>query len=320
MLHHLLLLLLPVAALANLKAVTYGEISSAQTLFPAPEPTNIQGFVTDDSKNGTNLVHVTWRSDLHDLSVPAELQDAICNDDPNFHENLDINPAQPDHATSGNLTDDKLERRAFLQSNQPPRVRAFRGTMQIDCYKAVEVCRNAGYYQNCLRGAAGNNQLVKYYNGPYTDQFADDNRLNSGVTTDWGTPCNAWPFAQRFWHPQYPPKKKNKPPLNTDEWPMATMYNQEFDEHATTPHVSLRCMESNENQYGSTAWTNFRSCKGPYNTNPKNAGYKKYKGMWARHREGLCRDMANGDWFYVNFNLDAFPNPVTKPADQAKWE
>lgn len=193
--------------------------------------------------------------------------------------------------------------------------------MQIDCHKAVEVCRNAGYYQNCLKGAAGNNQWVKYYNGGYDSQFAVDNRLNSGLTTDLGTPCNAWPFAQRFWHPQFAPGKPNVPELQTDEWPMATMYNEEFDEHARSPHVSLRCMKQNENGYGSTAWTNFRSCKGPYNTDTTSKSYKKYKAMWGLHREGYCKkNLAKGDWFYVNFNLDAFPKKITDPADQAKWE
>lgn len=80
------------------------------------------------------------------------------------------------------------------------------GIMQMDCLVSPEACQNACYYQNCVRGAAGNIKHVTYqvgYNGKQVAKIGEHNRLQSGVTVSTGRPCRTGPFGQKFWDP-YP--------------------------------------------------------------------------------------------------------------------
>jgi hypothetical protein len=221
----------------------------------------------------------------------------------------------------------------------------FMGTVQIDCLQAPLVCQNAGWYQNCLNGARGNYKQILYESGPMESlrkvkktSFADDNRYNSGVTTSFATPCNAAPFSQLFYdrlkggHPltaTNTDKNTKKPKtvwvgLQTDEWPMASLWNPTFDPQASIPQVSLRCMDHVNNVVGGTFITTFRTCeghykpKGPYGLKDSKTGKRamiKEDGKWAKYREAPidpktkfkeCQFLEEGDTFYVNFNFDAF--------------
>lgn len=191
--------------------------------------------------------------------------------------------------------------------------------MQIDCLLAPGVCKNAGFYQNCLRSAHGRPGFVIYQNGPYDEQVTRQNRIHSGVTLQGATPCNGWPFAQRFWHPQN--GGLQDPKLQTDEWPMATFQNAQFNPNAVVPQVSLRCIPYYENSAGGTAWSAFRRCQGPYDPRPTSKAYKKYRGKYAYGtRRGPCSKLAPGDWFDVNFNFSSFSPRGQNATEDAIFE
>ena len=177
--------------------------------------------------------------------------------------------------------------------------------MQIDCFLAPDIFKNAGYYQNCIRNAQGNNLLVLYTDGDRVKTTTDDSRVQSGVTLQGPTPCNGWPFAQRFWHPQN--NGIQFPELQTDEWPMATFQNAQFNPNAAVPQVSLRCMPYYENNRGSQAWTQFRNCNGPYVANQNSKAWRKWGGKYAWSRQGPCTPMIPGDTFNVNFDFSFYP-------------
>lgn len=178
------------------------------------------------------------------------------------------------------------------------------GTMQMDCLETPEVCKNVGWFQNCLRDARGDHTKVVYINGPLelkVTPVADQNRIESGVKTSWGRPCKVWPFAQRFWH-MHPNASSlsQKYDLETDEWPMATMTTPAFVSGRSVPEVSLRCMTGVHNIRGSNQITTFRKCQKHY----------KAGGKWAHHRNanaaGRCEQLAMGDTYTVDFNFDRF--------------
>lgn len=134
------------------------------------------------------------------------------------------------------------------------------------------------------------------------DKAADTkNRWQSGVLTEWTPPCRAWPFCQRVWHGFASLRKQplHRKGLETDEWPMASMKNPGFDDTATIPQVSLRCMTHDQDTAGSNQVMAFRKC------------YKDYRagGKWAHHRLGPRVPLPLGDTYYVDFNFDSFdPN------------
>lgn len=316
-----MLIVLPISLLfavsSGLKAVPFGETRSAETLISFPSPSS-------------SIVPKFDHPELID-------NDYSQSDDP-LYESIEDDQPMVEHLE---LTDEGLPKRRFKMDNHfhnkvgddwglyvpielegdktivrraeglEKRGQA-RGTIQFDCKLAPDVCRNAGFYQNCIRGAKGDFKKVIYTNGPTEDRRvvgtpqADENRYNSGVSTTWSTPCRAWPFAQRFWHPQ--DTKKSPVPengLQTDEWPMAIMETGDFGK---VPVVSLRCMTSTENKAGARQVTNFRRPSG--NT-------YKVGGKWEWSRLGGKGELGLGDTYFVNFNFDSFPKPGEK--DYQKW-
>lgn len=261
----LLLLLAPLVVATSLKAISYGETKSAQTLFSLPTSTNTDIFQHAETTHSplpgddtANNISSLLRSSLLAGLDSSEETNVV---DEGSAGNKDGQLSTSDMLAKKNAPVQSFDRIEKRQQRSPNPMDA--GTMQIDCLLAPDICKNAGYYQNCIRRAYGNNALVTCVNGPYDKDVTNHNRVQSGVTLQGATPCNGWPWAQRFWHPQT--AGLGEPPfLQTDEWPMATFRNEDFDPTRADPQVSLRCMPRNENNAGSHAWTAFRRCQGPY--------------------------------------------------------
>lgn len=325
--HNMLLLLsisLPFAASSGLKAVQFGETRSAETLFPSSSLTSFSSSSIVPSLHDPRLIELNYtkpevpspelieddQTSIERLGFTDEKSSTRDTDmDDRFH-NKDGNDWGP-YVPIG-VNDGQTQVRQAGPGGGLGKVPGYRGVIQIDCMNAPEVCKNAGFYQNCLRGAKGDFTKVLYTNGPTEDDedegtpVADKNRFNSGVSTSWSTPCRAWPFAQRFWHPpesvQGPFSKSG---LQTDEWPMATMTTGPFN--SKNPR-SLRCMTNGENVAGSQEVMNFRR--------PEGRHYKT-GGKWKHHRYGPEEPLLEGDTYNVNFNFDSFPKKGAK--DYNKW-
>lgn len=286
-----LLLLLPCAASAYLKAIGFGHIAPAETLVSFPAPSAIS---TSPENLTQEQNRISYQPTLKDqtaddvqllIDVEFEVQDDAEHDYDEFGHYLPV-------GTTGDTT--LVRRTAILEKRA-----AFRGTMQIDCLEAPEVCQNAGWYQNCMMGAQGSTTAVTYQEGGGVKKRDDANRLQSGVTVSRGTPCATWPFGQKFWDP-YPfnpnPTKPSESYLETDEWPMASFENPAFDPTANPPQHALRCITGWSNKGGARAWTNFRRGHGPYQTGNK----------WEAFRLGTKSPFVRGDSFNVQFNFDSF--------------
>jgi hypothetical protein len=262
---------------AKLESLPYNE--SEQDDLPIED---FEDFEQSESSNQTE--HKSFRMDDHfhnkdgddwGLYVPIELTD-------------DTTVVRPAHG---------IEKRASSQ-----------GIAMIGCFIARDVCRNAGFYQNCLKGAKGDYRKVTHINGPVGPsgaRFAARNRYTSGVTLEKSRPCKAWPFAQRFWHylnsvSSQPVTEKS---IQTDEWPMATMNTQDTAPDTSVLHVSLRCMDNYQNNAGSRQVMNFRRGEGTYG---KGTTYPD--GIWVRYRtsKGPGIALALGDTYKVQFNFDHF--------------
>lgn len=308
----LIFAILPLVVAESLKAISYGEVRSAQTLLPSSA--SIQVFGSQDTNHDPLLSEIEDPNDLSPLML-TDVSEHI-----NVHENPDT-AARAEFVDGNESEDDDFvglvldasdkfneETPLFGQNEvleKRQRAPMYGGVMQIDCLHAPDICRNAGWYQNCLRGAHGNINAVTYWSGPYDETVARANRKNSGVTISKTTPCKGWPFAQKFYHPQT--QGYEEPAIETDEWPMATFQNSPFNPAAPVPQVSLRCMTYTQNKAGAVAWTNFRRCEGPYEDDITSSGYKKWKGLYAYGtRNGPCEPLLQNDWFHVNFNFSAF--------------
>lgn len=317
-----MLLLLSISLLfavsSGLKAVHFGETRSAETLIPSSSPFSSvvpssyhPELIENDYMQPEDPLpesiedhqSIIEQPELNDESLPRrgfKMNDHFHNkvgDDWGLYVPIDL---------KGEKT--VVRRAVGLEKRGTPR-----GVLQFDCKLAPQVCKNAGFYQNCIRGAKGDYKKVTYTNGPTEDKRvvgtpqADINRFNSGVSTTWSTPCRAWPFAQRFWHPQDLPKSPvPKNGLQTDEWPMAIMETGDFGK---VPVISLRCMTSTENSAGARQVTNFRR--------PSGDTYKA-GGKWELSRLGDKEELGLGDTYFVNFNFDRFPKPGEK--DYQKWK
>ena len=318
---HMMLLLLSLSLLfavsSGLKAVQFGETRSAETLFPSSSLTSSPSSSIVPSLHDPELIE-------HNYTKPEDPFPDSIEDDQISIEQLELNDESSSsrganmgdrfHNKDGNewgpyipigVNDGQTHVRQAGPGGGLGQVPGYRGVVQMDCMKAPEVCKNAGFYQNCLRGAKGDYKKVLYTNGPKENDkktpVADKNRFNSGVSTSWSTPCRAWPFAQRFWHPQelsQGPFKKSG--LQTDEWPMATMTTGPFNRNYP---ISLRCMTNTENRAGSQEVMAFRRPEGP--------NYKT-GGKWKRFRFGPEEQLLEGDTYNVNFNFDSFSQEGSK--------
>lgn len=303
---------LPIAAAASMKAIPYGDIKSAETLFQSSTPVSTNTFRLPDIHHSI-LPEPTAMSNVS-LLVQSETFGEPDKGLGLDAENIFVGKEMYEDEHDSYLRDvhdqasAAAEESHSLHERQQRTIPMDAGVMQIDCLQAPDICKNAGYYQNCIRRAYGNINLVTYSNGPYSERYAKGNRKQSGATLSSGssTPCNGWPFAQKFWHPQT--GGSSQPALQTDEWPMASFTNNPFNPAA--PPISLRCMTSTQNSAGSTAWTNFRNCEGEYDPRPGSSGFSKWRGKYAYGTRNLpCRPLIVNDWFRVNFNFSSFdPN------------
>lgn len=193
----------------------------------------------------------------------------------------------------------------------------FRGVMQMNCLDASEACQNACYWQNCIKGANGDSTRHTYKLGRRDKKVKEENRVQSGVKVSRGTPCKTWPFGQRFWD-SYNFKDGSKQHvvgdrfsyLETDEWPMAAMQNENFDPNAD-PNIaqhSLRCITGATNGQGGEYLNAFISGFGPYSEKDAKTGQR---GIWRdlplqRARLDPDTELVEGDEFHVEFNFDSF--------------
>ena len=270
MLPHLIVLL-PLAAAATLKAVSYGETRSAQILFkPSPSPTSINDSVDDDVSIGhTYLLEESGLTNASKHIEATLIQNVHPREEFDIAKRIGIEDSDRDLEVPGPISEEILPSHDL--GGVEKRQGRHRGVMQIDCYLAPDICKNAGWYQNCERKAYGDIKKVLYTNGNRDHATAKWSRVQSGVTLSVATPCNGWPFAQKFWHPQN--DGLETPKLQTDEWPMATFENSAFDPNSPEVQVFLRCMPHYENGAGSHAWTHFRNCNGPYDPDPESQNF-----------------------------------------------
>ena len=202
------------------------------------------------------------------------------------HENEDFDSVRDGDYEPYKITEDAtlVGRRDGLAARAP----AYRGTCKMNCKDSLEACQNACYYQNCIRGG-GNVQYTEP--GPNT---AD--RTQAGVTIQYGTPCQTWPFGQKFWDRLLRGGPVVDLKLETDEWPMVSMQRNPFNPAATTPQVSLRCIPFRHNRVGGRQITNCRKGHGDWNTGRRFAG----------DRRGGTGPFTAGDWYNVEFFMGDF--------------
>lgn len=275
------------------------------------EDTSWASFEPDDDEDEEGGTDDESSSDESDTSVES---DGSLFD---YFENLKISgDDSEDDEDYGKLTAGDLEVIAEGKNND------LAGIMQLDCKIAPEACKNACYYEKCMRKSDN----VVYEWGGGDDDAQDHNRVQSGVTINWGTPCRTWPFAQRFWDRynwRKPPVTVAKIPkgtdsdlfLQTDEWPMASMMNADFEEDSDPPQVSLRCIRASDNGRGGgmlKSFANVQAAYAPPQLNKDGTVKKKQtpatRGIWQSHHYKQAA-LEKGDKFKVNFNFDSFARP-----------
>lgn len=162
----------------GLEAVSFGETKSAETLFQAstPSPTQLNNELSEPTSESSEH--------NEDLSESERVAGRTWfNMDDHFHnkDGDEWGLYVPIELAGGTTVD----RRAIEKRAQKA------GVVQIDCSMAPEVCRNAGFYQNCMMGAKGMYWKVTYKNGPLEPSNnapkTDRNRYNSGVSTTYST-------------------------------------------------------------------------------------------------------------------------------------
>ncbi|KAK4507470.1 hypothetical protein PRZ48_001205 [Zasmidium cellare] len=259
------------AAQHAMKGVPFGRSLPVKPLFPATE-------IIEATENPQ------FNETSHGLLIQHAQDDPPSPLDTNALDDEDVSSLRSGHYLPYHITDDKtLVRRS---SDLVKRVPADRGIAKMNCKTSPQACQNACYYQNCIRGG----QQPVYYTEPQPHGVNTASRAQAGVELSSGTPCQWWPFGQRFWN------TATNLNLQTDEWPMNTMQRDNFNPAATTPQVSLRCIEGTDNTRGGAHITQFRRGIGPWNTN----------GRFAADRLGGPGPLEPGDWYQVEFYMGDF--------------
>jgi hypothetical protein len=307
----LLLFLLLIAVSFGSIAVPFGNDLSADTLIPSPTPSTTSASTHYELPQRDAIIQdhdpiETAIDDIDDIDEDSQ-------PDPASFVKSAKRFKMDDHFHSKNGDDWGLyvpidvgsETTVVRRSVGVEKRGTSKGTVQMDCLSAPEVCKNAGWYQNCLNGAKGDPSKVQYTNGPTQEEnpSADKrNRFNSCVSTTFTTPCRTWPICQRTWHPKAALMALPLEPsgLQTDEWPMASMENEDFEPTSAIPQVSLRCMDHKENLHGSNQVMAFRRCWPDYQVGGK-FDSERDKGS-----TGICAPLAVGDTYSVAFNFDRF--------------
>lgn len=199
----IVLALLPLAASRDFKPIEFGRPVPIGTLISLPTPAASSERPINESKQLQNAPHVQ----LQDIEVD-QIQLIMDADFAEIDDSLEDSVEFEQYVPIGTTQDTTLVRRA----NGIEKRAAFRGTMQIDCLEAPEVCQNACWYQNCLMDAQGDATKIKYQDGGRNTARDNANRLQSGVTTSRGRPCTTWPFGQKFWDTyQFNPNPSKNP-------------------------------------------------------------------------------------------------------------
>jgi hypothetical protein len=298
----LLFISLPFAASSGLKAIQFGQTTSAETLFSSTSPvspisTEIHSIHPNDGKVSGQLVEIV--DDIVEKLSDLDIEDRTTAE---AHFNLaDVYHGHKGKYWSNYVPVDVISDKTVVRPLGLERRAKERGILQMNCMEAPDVCRNAGWFQNCLMGAKGDHTKVVYYNGPLGQKNAAKNRYNSGVTVNWGRACRVWPFAQLFWHPQWDPNatpKQKSQGFQVDEWPMANFILPEFTPNSGSTETSLRCMWGDQNTAGSNQVMDFR----------RNSATSKYPtgGDRAEFRWGDQKPLVIGDSFLVQFNFSRF--------------
>ena len=131
------------------------------------------------------------------------------------------------------------------------------GKFVMYCEKAAGACNNTCYHISCvdpgtarmvycipvgpfLSTCVANNARKLSYDAGNTN---NKNRIHSGCQTSDGSVCNKMPFSQRFHDPLN--KNPGDTTVNCDEWPMATVKQDDFKKGVD--RNSLRCIRASEN-------------------------------------------------------------------------
>lgn len=124
------------------------------------------------------------------------------------------------------------------------------GTATVKCERAEGACNNACYAINCVNPAYSTFTFVGPTATPANRREATRNRQQSGANTGGGTgkpACGAVPFSQKVRDPAV--EERGFPvdaPFDTDEWPMASSQQDDFEEGVI--RNALRCIPDGENR------------------------------------------------------------------------
>lgn len=152
---------------------------------------------------------------------------------------------------------------SWVQGTWDP-VRAHRapqdcGVWEIDCGEGAGACNNACFWHYCLHQLDddyqyednGDEPVCRMPDGSAHDRRpkGDRNRRFSGVGAE-NAPCRAQPMVQLLYdsyltHENW--DSKEGPNLDSDEWPMAAMKQNDFVKQQWPPRNSISCIPKKEN-------------------------------------------------------------------------
>ena len=256
--------LVPLAASSHLKAVPYGRISSAETLFPLPTPSTaltsvcegraFQSIAPDlpysNGRHSDDRIHtVLWRPQPEmDRTLGSVVIRRV--DESEIHSSEDSDSEDDDSAVHSGDDQDVSE---FLpdpdDTDSEPLSNKKAGKFIMNCSQYPEACKNACYYHNCVKGVKGD--VLKEYRVGVRYQQTEQRKI-SGVEVDEGRACSTGPFGQKFWD-GYPGADDPAFKMETDEWPMASFLLD--DEEADS--ISLRCIPRSHNGAAGLDWAAF---------------------------------------------------------------
>lgn len=324
--------LLPLAASSALTSLPYGRTGTAATLFPSPTPSTLDNDPTGRStlEGSPSSVDVGHVRTSHALRRQAEDEDApefsddgegsFGDEDQDQDDSEWIEPPDQGESDGESSGDDSNPNLAKIDKYNSKYSDAELSTFHIDCLSAPEACMNGCYWENCVRGNAGDTDTPVIYRvgnkikpvlaasstskNPSYYPPTNPRRIFSGVAVTEGTPCKTGPFGQRFWdtYPFNDPPGDGEDELETDEWPMAAFLN--FDDYDAKDKdskndvpVSLRCITKQSNGGGGLQFNAFLYGDGLY----------RKGGKWHDDRDFPVRQrVPRAAPFKVDFNLDSF--------------
>jgi hypothetical protein len=193
--HRLLVFVLLVAVACGLKAVPYGYSWSAETLFSSQTISTTTSTIPDSTYYDFSQ-HYETAQDSSPFEIIDEDNDETSPDsdsEPSLRKPFDMDEHL--HNKDGDdwglyfpieVTEESTTVHQTMGFGLRKRGAAM-GTVQMDCLDASEVCKNAGWFQNCLHDARGDPTTVTYENCPLelgiVKPVAEENRVQSGVTT-----------------------------------------------------------------------------------------------------------------------------------------